>query len=110
MAARASRYDRTGQTAVMVLVSLMGSWCARLAVVVLERWKLFGEQRRRRAARQFGEVVGEMGLVVVAAGGRHLRDRDVRRCRDQHATGPFEAHDPAGQAGSQPELVTEPAG
>src|SRR3954454_8617027 len=74
--------------------------------LVLDGWELFGQPGRRAHPRQLAELACEVGLVVIAAGGRHRREAGPERARQQ-ATGPIEAHDAPGDLGRQAELALE---
>src|SRR5947199_3076734 len=94
--ASASLHVRAGQTVgvlVVVVVSLMSSSSAWSSLAVLHGWELVGDPFGRRTAGQVVPLPGEVGLVVVAAGGGDGGQPGPSRHRQQVAR-PLEAQDP----------------
>src|SRR4029450_3661340 len=78
--------------------------------LVLERWKLLGEELRRRAAGQLDEIAVEVRLVEVAARRGDLGDRRERRGVPQHRRGPIEPKHAGGELRAGAELLADAAG
>src|SRR5215216_2364175 len=89
------------------LLVVMASSCAGHDLGVLDGWELFGQPRRRGAARQLTELTGEVRLVVVPA-----RRGDVSQARTipalEQAARPVEAQHTRRDLGRQSHLALEP--
>src|SRR5580692_9978892 len=86
-----------GWACVMPLASAAGR------ALVLEKWEFLRHPLTRRAAGELSPVVGQMGLVVIAA--RHGRlSQAAGPAGAQAPAGPGKTHDPGGGLGGQAEF------
>src|ERR1700734_1890116 len=81
----------------------MSSACAAAGFLVLEKWEFLGHPLPWCAAAELLPVVGEVGLVEVAACHRGLSQAG-RRAGSQESAGLAEPQDPGHRLGGQAEL------
>src|ERR1700735_4329750 len=99
---------RSGELGVTAVVTAVSGWvirsaCAAGRVLVLEKWELLGYPLTRRAAGQPLPLVGQVGLVEVAAGDRGL-SQARRPAGAQELPGLAETENPGQGLGRQAEL------